>query len=182
LPPSADKEIITLLKATTEILRDQLQVKDDQIKSLNNKIDSLIERDRETNILLKGMQDKILRLERPQDRSDSIKQDINRVPAYTQSDVSTAETEENIVGGNPQNRADREEKNGKPDSKQKTQPCKTKQRFLGRFVSIKAPLTTLMYSQVSYKRRTRRFLAGQGTRKNCNHYAVSDAARAECGA
>ena len=60
-----DKEIIDLLKETTDMLRDQLQVKDDQIKSLNDKIDNLIERDRETNILLKGLQDKFLYLEKP---------------------------------------------------------------------------------------------------------------------
>lgn len=60
-----DKEIIDLLKETTGMLRDQLQVKDEQIKSLNDKIDNLIERDRETNILLKGLQDKFLYLEKP---------------------------------------------------------------------------------------------------------------------
>lgn len=60
-----DGEIITLLKETTGLLRDQLKVKDEQIKGLGGKIDQLIERDRETNILLKGLQEKVLILEQP---------------------------------------------------------------------------------------------------------------------
>ena len=55
-------EIITLLKETTELLRDQLKTKDGQIKDLGGKIDQLIERDRETNIILKGLQDRVLML------------------------------------------------------------------------------------------------------------------------
>lgn len=60
-----DKEIVTLLKETTEMLRGQLKVKDDQIKNLDEKIGQLIERNRETNILLKGLQDKVGLLEAP---------------------------------------------------------------------------------------------------------------------
>jgi hypothetical protein len=59
-------EVITLLKETTGLLKEQLKVKDEQIKDLGGKIDQLIERDRETNILLKGLQDKVLMLEKPQ--------------------------------------------------------------------------------------------------------------------
>jgi len=58
-------EVITLLKETTGFLRDQLKTKDEQISSLGGKIDQLIERDRETNIILKGLQDKVLMLEQP---------------------------------------------------------------------------------------------------------------------
>lgn len=61
-----DSEVITLLKETTGLLRDQLKVKDEQIKDLGGKIDQLIERDRETNILLKGLQEKVLMLEQPE--------------------------------------------------------------------------------------------------------------------
>ncbi|MFA6376844.1 MAG: helix-turn-helix domain-containing protein [Candidatus Paceibacterota bacterium] len=60
-----DGEIILLLKETTGMLRDQLKVKDDQIRNLDDKIGQLIERNRETNILLKGLQDKIMLLEKP---------------------------------------------------------------------------------------------------------------------
>ena len=60
-----DSEVITLLKETTGLLKEQLGKKDEQIKDLGGKIDQLIERDRETNILLKGLQDKILLLEKP---------------------------------------------------------------------------------------------------------------------
>ena len=62
-----DGEIITLLKETTGFLKEQLKVKDEQIKDLGGKIDQLIERDRETNILLRGLQDKILALEPPKE-------------------------------------------------------------------------------------------------------------------
>jgi len=62
-----NRQIITLLKETTEMLRGQLRVKDDQIKNLDEKIGQLIERNRETNILLKGLQDKMVLLEKPKD-------------------------------------------------------------------------------------------------------------------
>jgi len=61
----ASEEIVLLLKETTEMLRGQLKAKDDQIKNLDDKIGQLIERNRETNILLKGLQDKIMLLEQP---------------------------------------------------------------------------------------------------------------------
>ena len=66
---TANKEIISLLKETTEMLRGQLKAKDDQIKNLDDKIGQLIERNRETNILLKGLQDKIMLLEKPKTES-----------------------------------------------------------------------------------------------------------------
>jgi len=64
-PISDTEPIIKLLKETTEMLRDQLRVKDGQIKNLDEKIGQLIERNRETNILLKGLQDKMVLLEKP---------------------------------------------------------------------------------------------------------------------
>jgi hypothetical protein len=64
-PASDNQPIIKLLKETTEMLRDQLRVKDNQIKDLDEKIGQLIERNRETNILLKGLQDKMVLLEKP---------------------------------------------------------------------------------------------------------------------
>jgi hypothetical protein len=65
------------------MLRDQLYVKDEQIRSLNDKIDNLIERDRETNILLKGLQDKFLYLEKPKpesSRANGEKKETNEAP------------------------------------------------------------------------------------------------------
>jgi len=67
----ADGEIISLLKETTEMLRGQLKTKDDQIKNLDDKIGQLIERNRETNILLKGLQDKIMLLEQPKNKREN---------------------------------------------------------------------------------------------------------------
>jgi hypothetical protein len=60
-----DGEVINLLKETTGLLKDQLAKKDEQIKDLGGKIDQLIERDRETNILIGHLQSKVLMLEKP---------------------------------------------------------------------------------------------------------------------
>lgn len=58
-----DSEVISLLKETTGLLKEQLIKKDEQIKDLGGKIDQLIERDRETNFILKNLQDKVFMLE-----------------------------------------------------------------------------------------------------------------------
>jgi len=57
--------IIAILKETTELLKGQLTIKDTQIGTLNEQVHKLIERDRETNILLKGLQDRLMLLEPP---------------------------------------------------------------------------------------------------------------------
>ncbi len=62
-----DSEIINLLKETTGLLKEQLVKKDEQIKDLGGKIDQLIERDRETNILIGQLQSKVLMLEKPRE-------------------------------------------------------------------------------------------------------------------
>jgi hypothetical protein len=62
-----DSEVITLLKETTGLLKEQLTKKDEQIKDLGGKIDQLIERDRETNILIGQLQSKVLMLEKPRE-------------------------------------------------------------------------------------------------------------------
>lgn len=73
-----DSEVITLLKETTQTLRDQLTVKDKQIKSLGNKIDGLIERGRETNILLKGLTNKVLMLEGKTSKAETVNEVENK--------------------------------------------------------------------------------------------------------
>lgn len=60
-----DKDIVGILKETTELLKGQLAIKDTQISTLNDQVHKLIERDRETNILLKGLQDKLMLLDLP---------------------------------------------------------------------------------------------------------------------
>lgn len=60
-----ENPVIALLKETTELLKQQLSIKDSQINTLNEQVHKLIERDRETNILLKNLQDKLLMLEAP---------------------------------------------------------------------------------------------------------------------
>jgi hypothetical protein len=82
----SNEQIIVLLKETTEMLRDQLQVKDGQIKNLDEKIGQLIERNRETNILLKGLQDKMVLLEKP--KNERKIQTRTEAPATHSEDVA----------------------------------------------------------------------------------------------
>ena len=62
------------------ILRDQLNIKDKQIRSLGRKIDQLIERSRETNILINGLTNRVLMLEdeKREDRPDKTERDIRQ--------------------------------------------------------------------------------------------------------
>jgi len=66
-----ENEVITLLKETKGILKDQLHKKDEQIKDLGGKIDQLIERDRETNILIGQLQSKVFMLEKPKEPTNN---------------------------------------------------------------------------------------------------------------
>ena len=61
----AKTEIINILKGELYKKDHQMKTKDWQIGSLGKKIDNLIERNRETNILIKGLQDKVFMLEAP---------------------------------------------------------------------------------------------------------------------
>lgn len=58
--PTSDDPYVGLLERTNGTLQSQLQVKDDQIKLLSQAIDDLSQRQRETNILMKGLQEQLL--------------------------------------------------------------------------------------------------------------------------
>ncbi|MBI4138384.1 MAG: hypothetical protein HY482_02180 [Candidatus Wildermuthbacteria bacterium] len=82
-PAYAISDLIQAKNEMISTLQKVVDVKDGQIQDLSRKIDQLIERDHETNILLKGLQDKILLLEqnpegqRAQDatkREDAVKE------------------------------------------------------------------------------------------------------------
>ena len=83
-----NSEIINLLKETTGLLKDQLAKKDEQIKDLGEKIDELIQRDRETNILIGQLQSKVLMLEQPKDaiKADIVEQTRQDTPDKTGQD------------------------------------------------------------------------------------------------
>ncbi len=83
-----NSEIINLLKETTGLLKEQLAKKDEQIKDLGRKIDQLIERDRETNILIGQLQSKVLMLEQPKDaiKADIVEQTGQDTPDKTGQD------------------------------------------------------------------------------------------------
>ncbi len=55
-----------MLREVVDLLKDQVRIKDTQITGLSKTVDQLIERDRETNIILKGLQDRLYLLEAPQ--------------------------------------------------------------------------------------------------------------------
>lgn len=57
---AAGDPYLSLLQTTNTTLQDQLKVKDDQIKLLSQAIDDLSQRQRETNILMKGLQEQLL--------------------------------------------------------------------------------------------------------------------------
>lgn len=63
--------VLTLLRETTAFLKEQLVKKDEQIKDLGGKIDELIQRDRETNILIGQLQSKVLMLENPKEAEET---------------------------------------------------------------------------------------------------------------
>ena len=83
-----NSEIINLLKETTGLLKEQLVKKDEQIKDLGGKIDQLIERDRETNILIGQLQSKVLMLGQPKEaiKADIVEQTRQDTPDKTGQD------------------------------------------------------------------------------------------------
>ena len=81
-----DSEVITLLKETTGLLKEQLVKKDEQIKDLGGKIDQLIERDRETNILIGQLQSKGLMLEKPREPINGDAEETGHNPEETGQD------------------------------------------------------------------------------------------------
>jgi len=57
---TSDTPYMALLEKTNSALQEQLSVKDGQIKLLGQAIDDLSQRQRETNILMKGLQEQLL--------------------------------------------------------------------------------------------------------------------------
>ena len=61
-PSSGD--VLSVKNDMISILQKVIDTKDQQLEDLSGKIDQLIERDHETNILLKGLQDRLFLLEK----------------------------------------------------------------------------------------------------------------------
>lgn len=78
IPPvkeiSSTNELIQAKDEMIDILQKVIETKDKQMSDLSGKIDELIERDRETNILLKGLQDRLFLLEqaKPPEQQDQV--------------------------------------------------------------------------------------------------------------
>jgi len=111
-----DGEVITLLKETTGLLKDQLAKKDGQIKDLGGKIDQLIERDRETNILIGQLQSKVLMLEQPK---EAIINEVKEETRHARQDTPDETGQDTPI---------------KPLEEKKTKPKEVKKKgFLGFF-------------------------------------------------
>jgi len=78
-PKSREKtgktETPEIVREVIKTLKSQIYIKDKQIDSLSGKIDQLIERDRETNIILKGLQDRVFLLEGAKIRQNEAEMD-----------------------------------------------------------------------------------------------------------
>lgn len=61
-PDASDARFVGQLESENAFLRDQIARKDHQIEQRDNQIEAMIERDRETNILIKGLQERIPQL------------------------------------------------------------------------------------------------------------------------
>jgi len=92
---SVKNEIINLLKGELYKKDGQLKTKDWQIGSLGKKIDNLIERDHETNVILKGLQDRVFMLESPKKPQEAeIETEAKKEPQKAEeepADTSTGE-------------------------------------------------------------------------------------------
>ena len=132
-----DGDIISLLKETTDMLRGQLKVKDDQIKDLGTKIDQLIERGRETNILLKGMQDKMLRLGQPAGaKEEAVVEDKPEPDSVVMADTTAAAVQPEMIA--QANSSAKQKKRVEKEPRDKNPKSKTpsvKKNFFGRLFS-----------------------------------------------
>ena len=69
-PDAADSRYVVQLESDNAYLREQNDKKDQQLERRDRQIEAMIERDRETNILIKGLQEFIPRLPPPDRRGE----------------------------------------------------------------------------------------------------------------
>lgn len=97
---SGQTELVEILKDQIKRKDDQITVKDGQIAALNRTLDQTIERDRETNVLLKLLQEKIFRIEAPgHDRPDMTGHVGSHVQQRQSGDPSSSASEPPAVAG-----------------------------------------------------------------------------------
>jgi hypothetical protein len=70
-PAAPDDRYVGLLESENVFLRDQIDRKDHQIEQRDTQIEAMIERDRETNILIEQLQRRIPMLAQPERRADA---------------------------------------------------------------------------------------------------------------
>ncbi len=76
-----DDRYVGLLESENAFLRDQIGRKDHQIEQRDTQIEAMIERDRETNILIEQLQRRIPMLAQPERREDAMSVPHTDVPA-----------------------------------------------------------------------------------------------------
>ena len=125
-----NSEIINLLKETTGLLKEQLVKKDEQIKDLGGKIDQLIERDRETNILIGQLQSKVLMLEQPKEaiNADIVEQTRQDTPDKTGQDKAIKPLKEKKTKKKGTRQTDKKQSKAKPKDKKTADKPKTPEK------------------------------------------------------
>lgn len=86
-PDAPDLRYVVQLESENAFLRDQINRKDHQIEQRDNQIEAMIERDRETNILIEQLQRRIPMLPQAERRPD----EARPTPHTDISDEATAE-------------------------------------------------------------------------------------------
>jgi hypothetical protein len=82
-PAAADDRYVGLLESENAFLRDQIGRKDHQIEQRDTQIEAMIERDRETNILIEQLQRRIPMLAQPERREDATPVPHTDIPRET---------------------------------------------------------------------------------------------------
>lgn len=82
-PDATDDRYVGQLESENAFLRDQIGRKDHQIEQRDTQIEAMIERDRETNILIEQLQRRIPMLTQPERREEAMPVSHTDIPAGT---------------------------------------------------------------------------------------------------
>lgn len=84
------RESIQILKEQLGKKDDELSVKDQQLSKKDKQIDALIERNREMNVLLKGLQDRLPMIEAPREKTKRAKKEYQKDQEAVEIEIEKA--------------------------------------------------------------------------------------------
>ncbi|PLX34446.1 MAG: hypothetical protein C0605_13645 [Hyphomicrobiales bacterium] len=100
-PTLTDERLLEQVQGENELLRNQMEVKDNQIERMNGQIDDLIERGKEDKVLIQNFQRKLGMLEAPREGEWHAEpyepQNSRKVPISTEPVDSTSEEASGMV-------------------------------------------------------------------------------------